>query len=119
MIPNILNALLGIWLTYAAVFLVNRNGGIDVPLLISGAAIVVLSLWARRSDVLRWVAPVDIVMGLVLMVFAGLHLADWITKLAMFWGVFWVGVVVGVLALWAALYRPAGITAATAPSGEK
>lgn len=50
---------------------------------------------------------------------AGLHLTGWITKLAMFWGVFWVGIVVGVLALWAALYRPAGIATATAPSGEE
>lgn len=119
MIPNIVNALLGVWLTYAGVFLVNRNGGIDVPLLVAGAVIVGLSLWARRTDVLRWVAPINSVLGLLLIGFAALHMAAYISQLEMFWGVFWVGIVVGVLALWAALYRPDGLTDATAPSRQE
>ena len=50
MIPNLLNTLLGLWLTYAAIF--PMTVGALYHRWLFGAAIVTtaLALWARRGD---------------------------------------------------------------------
>jgi len=45
-------------------------------------------------------------MGVAMAVLAALQFMSRTPELFTFWGVFWVGLIVAVVALWAALYRP-------------
>lgn len=105
MIPNILNTLVGLALAYAVIL---RTTWVEQRYLPFGAfalVILVLALWARRSDARRWFSNVNIVLALALGVLATLPLA--ILPNLTFWGGFWVGALVPTIALWAVLYRPA------------
>ncbi len=104
MIANLLNTLLGLWLVYAAVL--HPAWTTDAwKLPIAAILVIVLAFWARASDYRKWQSSVNMVLGLVLAVLAGLHWGGLVSPLVMFWGVFWPGILVAVLALWAALYR--------------
>ena len=104
MIPNILNAVVGLILVYAAILapqLINHGVG-----LLLGAAVLmfILAFWARRSDHHPWQNSINMALAVVL---AGVTLLQFAgVPPARFWSVFWVGISVAVQALWAALYRP-------------
>lgn len=104
MIPNLINAVLGIVLVYSAVLNPALTSGRAHPLLIAGVAILLLAAWAMRSDNHPWQNTLNMLMGLLLIVLGALPLETY--PVVTFWGVFWVGIVVAVMALWAALYRP-------------
>ena len=107
MFPNVLTTALGLLLVYAAVLqpgLAARHPWLHVA---AAVAILLLALWARRSDVVRWMSAVNAALAIALL---ALGLANWwitLPRLLTFWGVFWIGLVVAVLALWAALYHTA------------
>jgi hypothetical protein len=105
MIANLVNTALGIALVYVAVLrpvmlLDNR------ALLAAAIAIFALALWARRTDPARWYSNTDVSLALALLLLASAQWSGNAATLLMFWGVFWVGIVVAVVSLWAALYRP-------------
>lgn len=104
MIPNIINTLVGLALACATVLYPHWVERQYLPLLAFAAVILVMALWARRSDSDRWFSTVNIVMAILLAVLALLPLPT-LPNLA-FWGGFWIGIIVPVVALWAALYRP-------------
>ena len=108
MIANLLNTLLGLWLVYAAV-LRPAWASEAWKLAIAGIVVIALALWARAGDHRKWQSSVNMLLGLVLLLLAGLRLAGVVAPLTMFWGVFWPGILVAVLALWSALYRPGAI----------
>lgn len=104
MIPNILNTLIGLVLVYAAVLNPALLSGRAYATVGTGVIILVLAGWAMRSDNHPWQNTLNMLMGLLLVVLGVLPLATY--PIVTFWGVFWVGTVVAVMALWAALYRP-------------
>ena len=107
MIANVLNTLVGLWLTHAAIFPQGIATGGDRMVLGAAVLTIVLALWARRSDVSPWQSSTAIAAGAILAV---MTIVDQITQLSgvlMFWTVLWAGLVSATVSLWAALYRPA------------
>ena len=103
MIANIVNTLLGLALVYSAILAPGPLGQAWVPLA-SGVGIIGLALWARNTDRLMWFNLVNIVLGAALLL---LGIADNFTAvpaLIVFWWVFWVGIIVAIMALWSLLY---------------
>lgn len=105
MLPNIVNTLFGLFLVYAAVLNPALLAGRPYLTIGGGILILILAALAMRSDHHPWQNTINMLMGLSLVVLGILPLATY--PIVTFWGVFWVGIVVAVLALWAALYRPA------------
>ena len=105
MIPNVLNAMLGIWLVYVAIL---DPAWADRTALLGLAAVVVAACaaWARASDFAHWQSNTNIVLALVLLALAALQAAGVVVPVLRFWGLLWIGILVAILALWAALYRP-------------
>lgn len=106
MIPGILNTLIGLALVYVSVLHLALVEGRVWHLVIAGAAIVVLALWARRGDAMEWFSTTTIVLGVCLFLFGILEWMAPVAHLFAFWTVFSDGIVVAVVSLWAALYRP-------------
>lgn len=104
MIANLLNTLVGLVLAYATVLHPTWIEQRYYPLLAFAVVMLVLALWARRTDPHPWFSWVNIVMSVALGILSLLPLAT-MPYLA-FWGSFWVGCTVPVVALWAALYKP-------------
>lgn len=106
MIANLLNTLLGLWLVYVAVLDPKWTAAGDWKLPLAGVLVLALALWARASDFRKWQSSVNLVLGVLLLVLAGYQWKASAPPLVMFWGLFWIGVLVAIFALWAALYRP-------------
>ncbi|MEB2286396.1 MAG: hypothetical protein B6D46_00290 [Polyangiaceae bacterium UTPRO1] len=105
MIANIINTVTGLVLLYATVLRPTWVEHRYLPLAAFAAVILVMALWARRSDAHPWFSSVNIVLAVALGLLSLLPLST-LPNLA-FWGGFWVGTLVPTIALWAALYRPA------------
>jgi len=119
MIANLLNTLLGLWLVYVSVLDPDWTAAGIWKLPLAGVLVLALALWARASDHRKWQSAINLVLGALLLVLAGLHWRNAAPPLLMFWGVFWPGVLVAVFALWAALYRPApGAAARVTQAGQ-
>src|SRR6516162_1602212 len=105
MIANVLNFLIGLGVSYFAIF---ATPSATVPWILPvGVAIVVLALIARRSDFSGWQSATNIVLGIVLLVISVINWAVIpVSPLVTFWINLWVGLTVASLALWAALYHP-------------
>lgn len=104
MIPNILNTIVGLALAYATVLHPTWVEQRFLPYGGFALVILVLALWARRSDAQGWFSAVNIFLAIALGVLSLLPLPT-LPNLT-FWGGFWVGALVPSLALWAALYHP-------------
>ncbi|MBS0576475.1 MAG: hypothetical protein JSS45_08650 [Proteobacteria bacterium] len=104
MIPNLVNTITGLVLVYATVLKPTWVEQRYLPLAAFAGIILVMALWARRSDPAKWFSSTNIVLAIALGVMSLLPLAT-LPNLT-FWGGFWVGALVPTIALWAALYRP-------------
>ena len=104
MIPNLLNTLLGIALVYCAILAPGWINGNLWPMLGSGILVALLAWWARAGDKLKWFNVANAILGIALVLLALASIAVKIPQLVMFWWVFWVGIIVAVLAFWSALY---------------
>ena len=111
MIPNLLNTLLGIALVYCAILAPDLvKGAASLPA--AGIGIIVLGLWARPGDKIKWFNRVNTILGAALVLLAIGRALTEVHPLVMFWWVFWVGIIVAVLAFWSVLYsRDASATA--------
>lgn len=105
MLPNIVNTLIGIFLVYVAVLNPELVAGRGYALVAAGVVVLVLAALAVRSDHHPWQNIVNALMALLLVLLGVLPLNTY--PIVTFWGLFWAGIVVAVMALWAALYRPA------------
>ena len=107
MIANALNFLIGLAVSYVAIFGTPASAAVPWILAPVGIAIVVLALIARRSDFSGWQSATNIVLGIVLLVITVINWAVIpVSPLVTFWINLWVGLTVASLALWAALYHP-------------
>lgn len=104
MIPNIINTVTGLALAYAVVLHPTWVEQRYAPFGVFALVILVMALWARRSDARRWFSSINIVLAIVLGLLSLLPLAT-LPNLT-FWGGFWIGALVPTIALWAVLYRP-------------
>lgn len=106
MIPNLINTIVGLVLVYATVL---HQAWVEqryFPLAAFAIAMLILALWARRSDAHSWFSGVNIVLAIALGVLSLLPLGT-LPDLT-FWAGLWIGILVSTFALWAALYRPQG-----------
>lgn len=110
MIPNALNTILGIVLVYCAILAPNALGGSPRAIPLAGIAIVAFALWARPGDLLKWFSAFNGALGLALVLLGILAAATAVHPLVTFWWIFWVGIIVAVLAFWSALYNHAPAT---------
>jgi hypothetical protein len=108
MIPNLLNTLLGIALVYCAVLSPGLLSGSGWGLFVAGVAVIALALWARTADAIRWFNTTNIVLGVLLLILGVLLASTQLHSLLVFWSLFWIGSIVSVFALWAALYKGEG-----------
>jgi hypothetical protein len=109
MIANLLNTLLGIALVYCAVLSPSALTGNAWAILVAGVAVIVLALWARTGDAIKWFNTTNVVLGAALFALGAMHAATELNALVMFWNLFWIGSIVSVFSLWSALYsRGAG-----------
>lgn len=115
MIANILNCLVGLALTYVAIFGMPASAKSAWLLAAGGVVIVILALLARPRDYSGWQSATNIVLGIVLVLVSVIDsVTAVISPLVMFWMELWVGLTVASLALWAALYHPADEPAVSA-----
>jgi hypothetical protein len=106
MVANLINTLIGLAMVYAAVLDPRLVAPGTVTLFFLGVVILGLSMWARATDSAGWFSHTNLVVGVGVLVLAGLQQMNLTEPLMNFWGVFWCGLIVSVVALWAALYRP-------------
>lgn len=104
MIPNLVNTLLGLGLVYVAILQPELSRGRPLLLVAAGTIMLVAAWLARGSDHHPWQNNTNMLLALLLVVFAILRVERF--ALASFWSLFWIGTIVAVLALWALLYRP-------------
>lgn len=104
MTPNLVNTLIGLLLIYAAILNPSLLTGRYFPLLIVAIAMLLMAILARRSDAHPWQSNVNITMAILLAALS--FLPPDLLKVATFWGPFWIGIIVAITALWAALYQP-------------
>ena len=104
MIPNSLNTIVGIALVYCAILAPGPLHNTAWLLLGSDIGIIALALWARSTDSLKWFNLVNAILDVALVILGIARTLTAVHPLVMFWWVFWVGIIVGVLALWSVLY---------------
>lgn len=106
MIANVLNFLIGLGVSYVAIF--GMPSTMRSPWLIAavGVVIVLLGQIARRSDYSGWQSATNTVLGVVLFIVTLAERLMSISPLVTFWIDLWVGLTVASLALWAILYHP-------------
>ncbi len=112
MLPNLVNTLIGLVMVYAAVLQPQLVAPNTVTLFFAGLVILGLGIWARMTDCASWFSQTNIVLGFCVFVLAGLQHMNLTGPLVDFWGVFWSGLIVSVVAFWAALYRPSNAISA-------
>lgn len=100
-IANYLNVVIGLALVYVSILDINVLAGRVWPMIAIAVVIAVLALVSRMRDLQRWQSTGTLVMagGLVLLGVLQLEPYRYLT----FWGLFWVGILVANLALWAAI----------------
>lgn len=106
MIANAATIVIGLWLVYRAVFAIPAGNVGPVELAAAGAAVVLLALWARRTDAMNWHSVSNSLLGLLVIL---LGLARWAASVAppvVFWMVLLISNAVAIIAMWSLLYRP-------------
>jgi hypothetical protein len=106
MIADLLNALVGLSLTYVAIFPHGAGMGRDRVALLAAIAMIGLALWRRRSGAAPWQSAIVLTIGALLAALMIAHQLVPVSDVLMFWGVLWAGLVCAIASLWAALYRP-------------
>jgi len=106
MIANFVTILVGLWLAYRAIFSIPAGELSQSEMIVAGVAVILLALWARRSDFMGWYSGTSIVLGLIILVLAALHRMVGIEPLVSFWMILLIGITVAIVAMWSILYRP-------------
>jgi len=106
MIGNLLNVLVGLWLAYSAIFANPAGAMNNVALAAAAVAVIVLAVWARRTDSLAWQSGTSIVLGVSLLAMAVVRWLIGVAPLVSFWIILLAGIAVAIMAMWSLLYRP-------------
>ena len=106
MIANVATILIGLWLAYRAIFSIPAGDVSQIELMAAGVALIVLALWARRTDFMTWHSGTNIVLAAIMLALAAAHHAVGVDPLVSFWMILLIGIAVAITAMWWVLYRP-------------
>ena len=106
MIANLALVLTGLWLAYQAIFSIPAGGAGPISTAAAGAAVILLAVWARRTDTMAWPSGTNIALGAIILALAAAQRAVGVDPLASFWLLLLAGITVAIAALWSFLYRP-------------
>lgn len=105
MIANLLTILIGLWLAYRAIFSIPSGDLSEIETGVAGVVVIGLALWARRSDAMGWHSGTNMMLGLILLLTAGVHRTIGVDPLVSFWIILLIGITVAIVAMWSMLYR--------------
>jgi len=91
MTADLLNTLVGLSLTYAAIFPDAAGMGRDRVGLVAAVAMIGLALWARRSSIAQRQSTIALATGVLLGALMIAHQLLHMSDILMFWGVLWAG----------------------------
>jgi len=106
MIANPLIILAGLWLSYRAIFSIPAGQMSEVEMVLAGIAVILLALWARRTDSMTWYSGTCIALGLIVVALSIARRTFGVDPLVSFWMVLLIGIAVAIIAMWSMLYRP-------------
>jgi hypothetical protein len=106
MIANFATILIGLWLAYRVIFSIPAGEMNQTEMIVAGVAVILLALWARRSDFMGWYSATSIILGLIILVLAALHRTVGVEPLVSFWMILLIAITVAIVAMWSILYRP-------------
>ena len=106
MIANFATVLIGLWLVYRAIFSVPAGNMSENELIAAGVAVILLALWARRTDLMSWHSWTNIVLAAIILLLATARRMVDVDPLVSFWMILLIGITVAVAAMWSILYRP-------------
>jgi len=115
MIANFATILIGLWLVYRAIYSVPAGGMSQTELTAAGVAVILLALWARRTDFMSWHSGTNIVLAAIILLLAAAQRVFGVDPLISFWMVLLIGIAVAVTAMWSMLYRPKNVQAPSFP----
>jgi hypothetical protein len=106
MIANFVTILIGLWLAYRAIFSIPASDMNQTEMIVAGIAVILLALWARRTDFMGWQSGTSIVLGLIILMLTAVHQTIGVEPLESFWMILLIGLTVAIVAMWSMLYRP-------------
>jgi hypothetical protein len=106
MIANFATVLIGLWLAYRTIFSIPAGDVSQIELTAAGIAVILLSLWARRTDFMSWHSWTNIVLAAIVLLLAAARRVVEVDPQASFWIILLIGITVAVTATWSILYRP-------------
>ena len=106
MIANLALVLTGLWLAYHAIFSIPAHDTGRFEMTVAGAAVILLSAWARRTDVMAWPSGINFALGLIILALTAAQRAVVVDPLGSFWLLLLSGITIAIAALWSILYRP-------------
>ena len=102
-IANFLNTVIGLALVYVAILDIQLLAGRVIPMAAISVVVFGLALVSRRRDLQHWQSSMTLTCAVALFVLALVQLEPY--RYLTFWGLFWVGILVSILALWGAIQR--------------
>lgn len=112
MIANALIILTGLWLSYRAIFSIPAGQMSPTEMMVAGIVVILLALWARRTDLMAWYSGTCIALGAIVLVLSVARHTIGVEALISFWMVLLIGIAVAIIAMWSMLYRPDAVRAA-------
>lgn len=106
MIANFATILIGLWLAYRAIFSIPAGDMNQTELAAAGVAVILLALWARRTDLMRWHSSTNIVLAAIVLLLVAARRALEVDPQESFWMILLVGITLAVTAMWSIMYRP-------------
>jgi hypothetical protein len=106
MIANALIILIGLCLSYQAIFSIPAGTMSQIEMMIAGSVVVLLALWARRTDLMGWHSGTNITLGLIVLALAAARYTVGADPLVLFWMMLLIGIAMAITAMWSMLYRP-------------
>ncbi len=106
MIANFATVLIGLWLVYRAIFSTPAGNLSQTELIAAGVAVILLALWARRTDLMSWHSWTNIVLAAIVLPLAAARRVVEVDPMVSFWMILLIGITVAVSAMWSILYRP-------------
>jgi hypothetical protein len=106
MMANFATVFIGLWLVYRAIFSVPAGDMSQIELMSAGIVLVLLALWARRTDLMSWHSWTNIVLAAIILLLAAAHRVVGSDPLVAFWMILLIGITVAITAMWSILYRP-------------
>ena len=105
MIANLVTFLIGLWLVYRAIFSIPAGDMSQIELIAAGASVILLALWARRTDFMGWNSSTNTVLAALVLLLAVAHWMVGVDPLVSFWMILLIGIAMAISAMWSILYR--------------